>query len=709
MQNKNEFIRYSCAVSVFLLGILLLAFPLVFTSLTTDIFVLPKQILLGAIVIAVIILFALKLIAEGSIRLRRTIFDLPLILFAFSVFLSSILSANKNDSLITFVPLLFAILGFFAIVNVIKTKSSLLFLVSSFIFGGAILSLNSILSFFKIYILPFSFTHVQTFSPLGSLLDQSIYLTVALGLGGYLSWPLIGRLLEFSKNSLAAEKSDFAKRIIYTIASIVIAMGLFVTVYSVFSIQKPPILPLEIGFQTAFATISQDTGRIVQGFLFGSGFGTYANDFTRFKQAAFNQNQALWTLIFFRSSSFLLEVLATAGILGFAFFIFLASRIVKEVKGSKEANPISFALILILIASIILPLSFVTQTLIFLLLGLFAVSQGLGSAEKNKYFDVEFQLVALREGLISLEPAPSAPSTKIEKTKLLPFASFLIAAVVLGFLSFWSIRYLLSDLTFQESLIAATQNNGSLTYQKQANAIQVFNYRDAYHRIFSQTNLALANSLASQQKAGSSPSAQVQQTISTLIQQSINEGRNATTLSPQTSLNWQNLSSIYRSLIGFGQNAESFAIATEQQAIFLNPNDPQQYLNLGGIYYQLGQWDNAQNQFQIAINLKPDFANAYYNLAHTLQQKQDLTNALQQLQIVKNLVVSDKTSSAQVDKEIVELSATIQKTLPKETSKTNASSTNQPPLNLNTPATQLPAQNPPVKIPAPNTATSSSQ
>ena len=268
-------------------------------------------------------------------------------------------------------------------------------------------------------------------------------------------------------------------------------------------------------------------------------------------------------------------------------------------------------------------------------------------------------------------------------------------------MGYFGIRYTASDLTFQKSLVAAAQNNGSLTYQEQAKAISTFPYRDGFYRVFSQTNLALANTLASQSPRGSSPSAEVSRNITTLIQQSINSARAATTVAPQSYVNWQNLSSIYRGLIGFGQNAESFAIATAQQSINLDPNNPQQYISLGGIYYQLGQWDNAQNQFQIAIALKPDYANSHYNLGHALEQKGDLQNALIQYQIVRSLVAQDKLSLEQINKEIEILQGKAQ-------TGSKPTAANQP-LNIDTPQQQLPAQNPPVKIPAPSIATESSR
>jgi tetratricopeptide (TPR) repeat protein len=185
---------------------------------------------------------------------------------------------------------------------------------------------------------------------------------------------------------------------------------------------------------------------------------------------------------------------------------------------------------------------------------------------------------------------------------------------LLGSLTYMSGKFVISDVVFQQSLVAAAQNDGLKTYNLQTQAINTFPYRDAYHRYFSQTNLALANSYSASQPKNSSPSAQASQTIVNLIQQAIGEAKNAAAISPQTAANWNNLSSIYRALIGFGQNAESFARDANLQAIQFDGTNPQQYINLGGIYYQLKQWDLAQQAFLTAVNLKPDYSNAHYNL-----------------------------------------------------------------------------------------------
>jgi len=306
---------------------------------------------------------------------------------------------------------------------------------------------------------------------------------------------------------------------------------------------------------------------------------------------------------------------------------------------------------------------------------------------------VELQLVAFKKGFISFE----APENRAKKSILLPAAFLTLMLVFTFYTGYLTLQYVKANVLFQSSLTAAAQNNGSLTYQKQSEALSAFPNNDVYQRVFSQTNLALANNLASQIPQDSSPSAETTQTIYTLIQQSINAGRTATTLSPQSALNWQNLSSIYRSLIGFGQNADQFALLTAQQATVLDPNNPQQYINLGGIYYQLKAWDRAAQQFATAANLKPDYANAYYNLGHALEMQGDLKGALAQYQTVKTLTVNDKDNLKRINDEISALEKKI------NGEQAVAPQTDEGSLQLSTPSAQLPTQNPPVKIPAPKT------
>lgn len=694
METKNEFADYLKNMSLFVLGVLFFALPLLVSTITTDQFAIPKQAILGFCSLLALALLSLKMIFEGQVKIRRTPFDFPIILFGIALFLSSIFAVNKADAITSYVLFLLAILVYFVTVNVAKDKKSAFFLTASLVLGGAIVSIIAILSFFKIYILPYPFTHNQTFTPLGSLLDSAIYLGIIVPIGGFLA-------MQASYKSSSNLK--IAKLTTFGIASLVILAGFVITLYQLFYVQKPVILPFETGLQTGFAAISQDAGRIFKGFLFGSGLGTYATDFSRFKQVAFNQNQALWSFIFFRSSSFILELLATAGILGIASFVFLFIKVIREIKGS--ANPILISLILIFVASFLVPFSLTIQVLLFVLLALFAVYIGANSKKQDRFFDVALELVALRNGLLALEASTSNRKSSSIQNKLLPIILTLIVVAFVLYFGVYGFNYIASDIGFQKSAVAASKNNGQQTYLEQTQAIAKFPYRDSFYRVYSQTNLALANSLALQIPKGQAPDRRTQDNITLLIQQAINAGRNAATIAPQTAVNWQNLSTIYRNLIGFGQNADNFAIVTQQQSVLLDPNNPQQYLTMGGIYYQLNQWDNAQNQFQIAVNLKPDFPNAYYNLGHALQQKQDIKGALTQYEIVKNLVANNSPAYKQITEEIKALTKSENQKAPE----VQPTKPENPALGINKQSVKLPSLNPKVKIPPPTTATQSAK
>ena len=460
---------------------------------------------------------------------------------------------------------------------------------------------------------------------------------------------------------------------------VLIVIGLLVTLFLLFK-QKPALLPFSTGFQTSFAAISQDSGRQLMSFLFGSGFGTFVTVFTKFKQATYNAFPTLWSVTFFRSSSFVLELLATTGFLGFLSFMLLLYRFVRT-------RVFYLPLILVFAAAFLLPFSYNSQMLFFFVLAIFAI---LHSRDHERlYQNLEFYFVALKRGLVTTEDAPVRQYEE-KGAKILPVLLFVILTGLFGGLAYISTRFVISDVLFKKSFVAASKNDGLTTYRLQESALKTFLYRDTYHSIFAQTNLALANSVANSQPKNSSPSAQTSQQILGFIQQSINAGKSATAISPLTASNWNNLSSIYRSLIGFGQNAETFARDANLQAIQLDSTNPQQYINLGGIYYQLQQWDLAEQAFIRAIDLKADYANAYYNLGHTMENKGDLTGALRQYQVVEQLVKAEKEDTTKIQEEIKMLQAKIAKQTPPQSQTEDQTGTDD--LSINQPETKLPEQ-----------------
>ena len=193
-ETRKEIVSYFENMSLFVTGLMLLVFPLIFLSTTTDAFTLPKQIILIGGTTLALILLGLKTIAEGKLRIKNSPFDIPVFLLLFVSLLSAVLSANRADALIAFVPFLFVGLLYFTLVNLIKGERQLLFVLSALTLGAVLSALLTILSFFKIYPLPFEYTHVTFFTTFGSQLDQAIYLALVLPVSGYFAFVFISSL-----------------------------------------------------------------------------------------------------------------------------------------------------------------------------------------------------------------------------------------------------------------------------------------------------------------------------------------------------------------------------------------------------------------------------------------------------------------------------------------------------------------------------------
>lgn len=668
---------------LFLWGLVFLTLPLVYTTVTTEAFVFPRMVVIAGVVLVSLLAWGTSMLLNGQVRIKRTPLDIPVILFTVAVILSALFSGNRSDSLVNSAMVVFAALSYFVLVNVFRTRKVAMLLLSSLVAGGVLSTVVTVLSHYKIYVLPFVSAKSPTFTPLGTYTEYAVVMLMLLPLAVTFVAPLL-------KGQLTARVG------VFSLATLAFLGGLVVAAVTLLTTQKPVILPFDIGFQTAFAAISQDSGRILQTFLFGEGYGTFASVFTRFHNASINSNQQLWFLSFSSSSSFLLELLATTGLVGTLSFLFLGYKAITPF-AKKRKNPFYFSLLVAFVLSALVPFSMIEVSLIFFLLAGLSLAQREMAA--SEYFDIELKFVALKKGVVAFTTLDIDQHTRADRHPTPIVAFVVLLALVVG-LGYFATTYTLSDVLFQKSAVSASANNGTQTYTLQTQAITAYPYRSDYYRIFSQTNIALANSLLSLNTGKSSPSAQTQQTAYALVQQGISTARQATTLSPQSAVAWQNLSSVYRSLIGVGQNAQDFAVQAAQQAAALDSANPQEYINLGGIYYQVGDYDNAVRMFQQAAALKNDYANAYYNLAHAYEQKGDLSTALAQLQIVKQLVANNKDSSKQIDGEIAALQAKIaaggQGTAQAPTSAQQQLALPQP--------TQLPAQKQQVPLVSPTPA-----
>jgi tetratricopeptide (TPR) repeat protein len=641
--NKNESLSYVRYISLVIIAATLFLFPIFFLTNTTEIFLFPKQVLVTFASLALLVLFAVRTVLEGKITIKSSPFNLPAMLFGIVVVASSLFSANMYDSLLQSLPVLMLLFLYFSVMNTIEDKSSWRIAIFALLAGAGVSSLITVVHFLKLYIFPFAVTQNQYFNTYGSSVQQLLYMAPLLVLSLYY-------LIKQSKKASVDYAFGF-----YAFSAVTMAIGAVVIIFQIITLpQKPIILPFIYGFQIALSTLSQEANRLIQTFLFGSGYGTFGSDFTRFKPVTFNGEQDLWSLVFSYSSTYFLELIATAGVLGALSYLFLVLKVIKT-RTAKTAG-IYIAIVIAFLLSFVLPFSYVTLFGLFMLLALYA--SHLYVAKHPSVYEFTLSLIAWKQSLMNFS-VPSddmqhEPQARIEKkeSRYLPYAFTLLIVLFAGFIGYYGVKLIMAENMFRNSLSQESLQSGQETYELQRDAIQTFPYKSDYYRVFSQINLALANSLLSNLPENSSPSAQTQSTVLQLLQQSINSGRAAAQLSPTTNANWVQLSSVYRNLIGVGQNAENFSVASLQQAIALDPYNPNLYIQLGGIYYQLGLYEQAQNQFQVAVNLKPDLANARYNLGHALEAKGDLQNAFTQYQIVAQLVNDNPENKKQIEAEI---------------------------------------------------------
>ena len=71
----------------------------------------------------------------------------------------------------------------------------------------------------------------------------------------------------------------------------------------------------------------------------------------------------------------------------------------------------------------------------------------------------------------------------------------------------------------------------------------------------------------------------------------------------------------------------SLAIDKIKKAIELSPDEAILYIKLGGIYSEMGDWQNALVAYKKAVKIKPNDAVVYISIGNILQQQHDYDNA----------------------------------------------------------------------------------
>lgn len=654
--------------------------PLIFSSLTTEYYEMPKLAFLATAVLVLVFLWSLSWVINGKVLVTKTPLDLPLILLLIIVVVSTAFSSTKDISLLGSFPRVHSsaaayviyILFYFVIVSHLRSFAQIKTFFYIILASAVLLSVVSLLAFLGVY-LPLSFAKFPNFTPAGSsfsllsiliLLTPLIILSVinsnrylpkipaaVLSILFLTTIILLGDIPLYLVTAIGVGLSIFISKAAQVKKSFrllgVIAGALLIT-FALAFIQIPgnknPIQKKMVNFQSTFKEIQLSFNPswkvAISAFrdspFLGTGPSTFLYDFTLYKPVEHN-NSKYWNINFPYAYNEFLQTLATLGILGLLTLVLFSIIVINfsfrglsanaGVDGHESTsewdNIFSLSLALSGILAILLllvhqtTLSSIVITLTFL-----AMFMATNKGARGKVSELSLGI-----------KATSTSDSGVIIGDVLPIIIF-IPVVVLIIFGLWNTAVVVkADYHHRQALnTASTPGKAINTYNSLVKAAQLNPRVDIYRLDLAQTNFALANSIAAQKgpteaSPGGSLTDQDKQTIQQLLSQSINEGRAAVTLNPLNAQNWEILASIYRQITGVAQNALQFSLDSYGRAIQRDSLNPALRLNVGGIYYSIKNYDLAIRFFSDAINLKPDYANAYFNLSVALRDKGDLQNA----------------------------------------------------------------------------------
>ncbi len=631
-----------------LLGLSVFLLPLAFLPFFTDIYDFGKQVFFFAALFLIFLLWLVQIILEKRIIYKKSRYFLPVILLL-AAFLASTFINSTNISL-SFLAgtgvgaILLAALGYLMFSTLAKRKLVLFCLLAS----SVCLSLIRIVLFLGNFAFPLIFpawnlSLTKAWSPTGSPVAQVVLSLLAIIAGFALMYD-------------ALKQQKLPQAALIFLGNTLNLVGLGLGIYLLETVAKPIFLPQITAWTIALESLKN--GRFA---LFGLGPGQFVNAFTAFKPLSFNAGD-FWQMSFASSSNWYYQLLTEVGLIGLSAYLFLAWKILKDALRVFRQPRVSFVglaiylnLAVLLLAQLFFPLNFFLFLLMFLLLA------------------------------IARDDEPQA--VELSAAGNFAFLGLIFPAAFWGVMIFFLGKFTLANNYFLESLKAASQNDGVKTYNLQIKAIQTDPSSPAYRMAYSQTNLALANALAGKKDL----SDQDRSTITQLIQQAIREAKAAAAVEPRSASAWQNLASLYRSLVNFAEGANDWSIASYQEAINLDPLNPQLRIELGGVYYSQQNWIQAATLFNQAANLKPDLANAHYNLANALREAGDLQNSLQEYETAQTLVKANSTDYQKVTQELEEVKGRLPAAKP--AAKASA------PETLSTPQEPAAGINPPLELP----------
>ena len=667
--------------------------PVFFLSTTSEFFEFNKLALLTVSTILLLIAWTFRIVETKKIGITKSIVDFPLFLLLLSIVLSTVFSINKTVSLYgsqgRWFPSLYGAVILYAFYYLVsgnlRDKKYIKNALMAFIGGVSLSSFVAILSYYRIYVGSAAFFRVNNFTLTGSVtttlvmaalatviaislimyeesMQKKALLLVSTVINYFLivlvsvlpAWVVLGvglvGIVFFISYKRIMENTVFLTMAAGTLAAITLVVFLPTTR----DLITNPAYPKELTLPTKESWIvSSET---VQDYpTLATGPSSFRLNFPRYRPLSLNTGD-LWNVRFDKPYNEVFNTLGTIGLVGLLAGFLFAYKAMQVIWASlKTHDDDGLSKILgIAVASLMVVYFFTYATvlnvfILFLLFAFLVANLGINKSSVTEKFAV---------GLASIAPVTTIGEEGAIKKEYLHFVfalPILAATIYAGYVFY---KVYAAEVYIRNSIVAAQRNEGAKTFESQTKAINMNPRRDSYHNAYAQTNLALANSIASKEDLTD----QDRQTIQQLIAQAIRNARLSTeVLNPLNVDSWTTRASIYRAIIPIAQNASQWSIASYNTAIQLSPTDPRLRLDLGGIYYARGDYLTAANFYRQAILLKQDYANAHFNFAQALLKLEDHNNARRALEITKTLVDKDSNDYKLVEEQLANLPQPTQK------------------------------------------------
>ncbi|HHD92616.1 MAG TPA: tetratricopeptide repeat protein, partial [Candidatus Portnoybacteria bacterium] len=593
-------------------------------------------------------------------------------LYSYGSFWGWPLSAGES-----FLTLICLILFYLVMENTFK-KEEVFYLMIDLFLSVSLVMLFGIFQLMGKFMFPFSFSKVANFNTIGSVGSLAIFAAVFLPLLTLLiikikkklllkilliadivlsafililanfsiAWWLvtIGAVLVIA---LMAQRRDIFDNRWLILPMFFLAVALL---FLFFKIQIPKISanrPNEI-FLSQRASLNIVKKSLKEDPIFGSGPGTFAFDFAKYKDKGFNSGQ-LWSVKFSKAGSEFLNSLATTGILGVSSFLFLIGvaifygiRILFVGKGRKRKHDFLVdnenvqEFFWVLSAGVFI-------NFLVLVSGYFFYGSNLSFNFLDFLFLASFSVLVFPKKEFVLKPS-SWP------TLAFTFVFTLFFVFGLG-ISILEAQRCVASSDYQRGIIAWRGNNTEQAIRELKKAAEINPKVDLYWQRLAQLYIQQTKKVIQNKKLSKNDAVKQARAY---VHNAISSAKMAVDINPKNVDNWSTRAFVYQQLVGVVNGANDWVIKSFNSALQLEPLNPYFFTQKGIVYIQKslslpkdkknekeGLLEKAKEQFEKVIKVKPDYASANFQLAIVYKLEGRQQEAIKKLEETEKIAPFD--------------------------------------------------------------------